>query len=61
MAVRQFTRQEYEAWLDLARRTAWADYMRKSPKAQRLLLDTMQIIMDEFGGKGEGDGARPRQ
>ncbi len=61
VAVRQFTRQEYEAWLDLARRTAWADYMRKSPKAQRLLLDTMQIIMDEFGGKGEGDGAKPRQ
>ncbi len=50
--VRQLTQGEYEAWLDLARRTAWADYVRQSPPAERLLLDTMQIIMSEFELKG---------
>jgi TRAP-type C4-dicarboxylate transport system substrate-binding protein len=48
VATRELTRAEYESWLDLARRTAWADYVRQSPQAERLLLDTMQIIMGEF-------------
>jgi TRAP-type transport system periplasmic protein len=48
VAVRHLTQAEYEAWLELARRTAWADYVRKSPRAERLLLDTMEIIMSEF-------------
>ena len=48
VATRELSRAEYEAWLDLARRTAWADYVRQSPQAERLLLDTMQIIMGEF-------------
>jgi TRAP-type C4-dicarboxylate transport system substrate-binding protein len=61
VAVRQFTQPEYAAWLDLARRTAWGDYMRKSPKAERLLLDTMQIIMSEFRDSDDGDSAKPRQ
>ena len=50
--VRQLTQGEYGAWLDLARRTAWADYVRQSPQAERLLLDTMQIILSEFAPKG---------
>jgi TRAP-type C4-dicarboxylate transport system substrate-binding protein len=53
VAVRQFSQAEYGAWLDLARRTAWGDYLRKSPQAERLLLETMQIIMSEFGEGGE--------
>ena len=48
VAVRQFSHSEYEAWLDLARRTAWDDYARKSPQSERLLLETMRIIMSEF-------------
>jgi TRAP-type C4-dicarboxylate transport system substrate-binding protein len=48
VATRQLSRAEYEEWLDLARRTAWADYVRKSPEAERLLFDTMQIIMGEY-------------
>jgi len=48
VAIRQLTRPEYESWLELARRTAWADYVRKSPHARQLLLDTMQIIMGEY-------------
>jgi hypothetical protein len=50
---------EYGAWLDLARRTAWGVYLRTSPQAERLLLETMQIIMSEFGGGGEKE--RPRR
>jgi TRAP-type C4-dicarboxylate transport system substrate-binding protein len=61
VAVRQFSEAEYGAWLDLARRTAWGDYLRKSPQAERLLLETMQIIMSEFGG-GDGEKEKkPRQ
>jgi TRAP-type transport system periplasmic protein len=48
VTVRQFSNSEYEAWLDLARRTAWDDYARKSPQSERLLLETMQMIMSEF-------------
>ena len=58
MAIRQLTQAEYEAWLDLARRTAWADYVRQSPQAERLLLDTMQIIMGEY--KSGDDRDKPK-
>ena len=57
-AIRQLTKGEYEAWLDLARRTAWADYVRKSPQAGKLLLDTMQIIMGEY--KSADDQEKPK-
>jgi TRAP-type C4-dicarboxylate transport system substrate-binding protein len=60
VAVRQFSQAEYAAWLDLARRTAWGDYLRKSPQAERLLLETMQIIMSEFGGS-DGEKEKSRQ
>jgi hypothetical protein len=58
VTTRQLTRVEYEAWLDLARRTAWADYVRTSPQAGRLLLDTMQIIMGEY--KSADDREKPK-
>jgi TRAP-type C4-dicarboxylate transport system substrate-binding protein len=61
VAVRQLTRPEYDAWLQLARRTAWGDYLRKSPQAERLLLETMQIIMSEFGGGDDRKGEQSRQ
>lgn len=51
LEVHQLSTAEYNAWLALARRTAWADYLRLSPEAERLLLETMQIIMSEFDEK----------
>ena len=51
LKVHQLSQAEHNAWLALAKRTAWADYLQLSPAAGHLLLETMQIIMSEFDEK----------
>lgn len=36
-SVREMTRQEFDAWVDLAKRTAWVEYAQKAPKGKELL------------------------
>lgn len=51
--VRPLTHGEYLAWLQLAQRTAWADYARVSPAARDLLNTAIRVILMELGTKEE--------
>jgi TRAP-type C4-dicarboxylate transport system substrate-binding protein len=51
--VRSITHQEYMAWLGLAQRTAWADYVKASPASRDLLNSAIRVILSEFGTKEE--------
>jgi TRAP-type C4-dicarboxylate transport system substrate-binding protein len=51
--VRSISRQEYMAWLALAQRTAWADYVRASPASRDLLHSAIRVILSELGTKEE--------
>jgi TRAP-type C4-dicarboxylate transport system substrate-binding protein len=41
--VRQMTEEEFDQWVDLARRTSWKDFASKSPEAAEL-LELMQQV-----------------
>lgn len=51
--VRPLTHAEYIAWLQLAQRTAWADYVKVSPAARDLLNTAIRVILMEMGTKEE--------
>jgi TRAP-type C4-dicarboxylate transport system substrate-binding protein len=51
--VRPLSHEEYIAWLQLAQRTAWADYAKMSPAARDLLNSTIRVILTELGTKEE--------
>jgi TRAP-type transport system periplasmic protein len=51
--VRPLSHAEYIAWLQLAQRTAWADYAKTSPAARDLLNSTIRVILMELGTKEE--------
>jgi TRAP-type transport system periplasmic protein len=51
--VRSITHAEYMAWLALAQRTAWADYVKASPASRDLLNSAIRVILSEFGTKEE--------
>jgi TRAP-type C4-dicarboxylate transport system substrate-binding protein len=42
----QFTYEEYLAWLRLAQHTAWKEYVKISPSAERMLLEVVETILD---------------
>ncbi len=42
---RQFTREDYVAWLQLAQQTAWAEYLKISPSARTVLYETIQAVL----------------
>ena len=41
--VREMTKAEFDAWVDLARRTSWQDFASKSPEAKELLDLLLQV------------------
>ena len=51
--VRSITHEEYMAWLALAQRTAWADYVKASPASRDLLNSAIRVILSELGTKEE--------
>ncbi|MBX9589424.1 MAG: TRAP transporter substrate-binding protein DctP [Hyphomonadaceae bacterium] len=51
--VRALTHAEYMAWLQLAQRTAWADYVKASPASRDLLNTAIRVILLELGTKEE--------
>jgi TRAP-type transport system periplasmic protein len=51
--VRSITHQEYMAWLALAQRTAWADYVKVSPASRDLLNTAIRVILSHLGTKEE--------
>jgi TRAP-type transport system periplasmic protein len=52
-AVHRMTRADFLKWLELAQRTAWLEYAKKNPRAQTLLLTTLQRILEKFGSKDD--------
>ena len=52
-AVHRMTRQDFLNWLELAQRTAWLQYTKRNPRAQTLLLTTLQKILEKFGTKDD--------
>ena len=51
--VRSITHEEYMAWLALAQRTAWADYVKVSPASRDLLNTAIRVILSHLGTKEE--------
>lgn len=42
----KFTRDDYLAWLAVAQRTAWAEYLAISPTAKQMLYATIESVLD---------------
>jgi TRAP-type C4-dicarboxylate transport system substrate-binding protein len=42
----KFTRDDYLAWLNLAQRTAWAEYLAISPAAKEMLYSTIKTVLE---------------
>jgi TRAP-type transport system periplasmic protein len=51
--VRSITQEEYLAWLALAQKTAWADYVKASPASRDLLNTAIRVILLGLGTKEE--------
>jgi TRAP-type C4-dicarboxylate transport system substrate-binding protein len=51
--ARPLTHREYLDWLQLAQRTAWADYAKMSPASRDLLNTAIRVILMELGTKEE--------
>jgi TRAP-type C4-dicarboxylate transport system substrate-binding protein len=49
--VRSITQEEYLAWLALAQKTAWADYVKASPASRDLLNTAIRVILTALGTK----------
>jgi hypothetical protein len=64
--VRSLSHTEYMAWLLLAQRTAWADYVKASPASRDLLNTAIRTILMEMGAREEvitslfGDDDKPQ-
>ncbi|HZC81864.1 MAG TPA: hypothetical protein VE222_09155, partial [Nitrospiraceae bacterium] len=42
----QFTYEEFLSWLRLAQQTAWKEYVKISPSAEKMLLEVVETILD---------------
>ncbi len=51
--VHQMTSEHFLAWLELAQRTAWLEYTKTNPRAQELLMTTVQKFLERFGSKDD--------
>ena len=45
--------EDYLAWLALAQRTAWTDYVKTSTASKNLINTTMRVILSELASKEE--------
>ena len=50
-SVRSLTHDEYLDWLQHAQKTAWADYVKVSPRARDLLHTAIRVILMDIGTK----------
>ena len=51
--VHQMTSEHFLAWLELAQRTAWLEYTKTNPRAQELLMTTVQKFLERFCSKDD--------
>jgi TRAP-type transport system periplasmic protein len=54
--IRSITPDEYMAWLVLAQRSAWADYVKVSPASRDLLNTAIRVILTDMGTREEVAG-----
>jgi len=52
-SIRRMTMEHFLLWLQLAQRTAWLEYAKINPRAQELLITTLQRILGKFGSKDD--------
>jgi TRAP-type transport system periplasmic protein len=51
--VHRMTNDNFLTWLQLAQRTAWLEYTKTNPRAQELLVTTVQKLLEKFGSKDD--------
>ena len=51
--VHRMTSENFLTWLQLAQKTAWLEYTKTNPRAQELLVTTVQKLMERFGSKDD--------
>jgi TRAP-type C4-dicarboxylate transport system substrate-binding protein len=52
-SVHSLTHDEYIGWLQLAQKTAWADYVKTSDASRDLINTTMRVILTQLTSKDE--------
>jgi TRAP-type C4-dicarboxylate transport system substrate-binding protein len=52
-SVHSLTHDEYIGWLQLAQKTAWADYVKTSDASRDLINTTMRVILTQLASKDE--------
>jgi TRAP-type C4-dicarboxylate transport system substrate-binding protein len=53
VAIHRMTKEDYLTWLELAQKTAWLEYIKTNPRAQDLLITTVQTLLENFGSKDD--------
>jgi TRAP-type C4-dicarboxylate transport system substrate-binding protein len=51
VTVHRMSKDDYLSWLQLAQRTAWAEYTRINPRAQELLVSTVRTFLAKLADK----------
>jgi hypothetical protein len=51
--IHRMTPADFLTWLQLAQRTAWLEYTKTNPRAQELLVTTVQKFLEKFGSKDD--------
>jgi TRAP-type transport system periplasmic protein len=51
--IHRMTNEHFLTWLQLAQQTAWLEYTKANPRAQELLVTTVQKLLERFGSKDD--------
>jgi TRAP-type C4-dicarboxylate transport system substrate-binding protein len=51
--IHRMTPADFLTWLQLAQQTAWLEYTKTNPRAQELLVTTVQKFLEKFGSKDD--------
>lgn len=55
--VRALTHSQFIGWLQVAQKTAWADYVKTSPESRVLINTAIHVILSELSSKDDPDAA----
>jgi TRAP-type C4-dicarboxylate transport system substrate-binding protein len=51
--IHRMKKDDFLDWLQLAQKTAWLEYTKTNPRAQELLISTVQRVLEQFGTKDD--------
>ena len=51
--IHRMTSEDFLTWLQLAQRTAWLEYTKTNPRAQELLMTTVQRFLEKYSSKDD--------